>query len=58
LEAFRRLMRTGNALGNRELPQMSLAARTRFSHFTNQELRELYAFLIARAAHSSNASNQ
>jgi cytochrome c553 len=49
-EAFKGLMRTGKALGNRKLPLMSAVARTRFSHFTDQELRELYAFLIARAA--------
>jgi cytochrome c553 len=50
LEAFSGLMRTGKALGNRELPLMSSVARQRFSHFTDQELRELYAFLVARAA--------
>lgn len=50
LEAFRGLMRSGKALGNRELPLMSPVARQRFSHFTDQELRELYVFLIARAA--------
>lgn len=47
-EAFRGFMRTGKALGNRELPLMSSVARQRFSHFTDPELRELYAFLIAR----------
>jgi mono/diheme cytochrome c family protein len=49
-EGFRGLMRTGKALGDRELPLMSRVARHRFSHFTDQELRELYAFLVARAA--------
>jgi len=50
LEAFRGLMRSGKALGNRELPLMSSVARERFTHFTDRELRELYAFLIVRAA--------
>jgi len=56
LEAFRGLMRTGKALGNRELPLMSSVARQRFSHFTDQELRELYAFLVARATKRDSAS--
>jgi cytochrome c553 len=43
-------MRTCTALGNRKLPLMSAVARTRFSHITDQQLRELYAFLSARAA--------
>jgi hypothetical protein len=43
-------MRTGSALGNRELPTMSLVARKRFSHFSDDELHALYAFLRARAA--------
>jgi len=49
LEDFQNLMGTGKALGNRELPLMSSVARTRFSHFTDQELRGLYTYLIARA---------
>ncbi len=48
-ETFRRLMQTGKALGNRELPLMSSVARQRFSHFTDQELRQLYTFVVARA---------
>jgi hypothetical protein len=43
-------MRTGNALGKRELPLMSEVARNRFSHFTDEELRDLYTYLIAAAA--------
>jgi cytochrome c553 len=50
-EAFADLMRKGKALGNRELPLMSRVARGRFSHFTDQELRALYSYLIARAQH-------
>jgi cytochrome c553 len=48
-EEFTRLMRQGTALGNRELPLMSQVARGRFHYFTDQELRDLYAYLIARA---------
>ena len=43
--AFTRLMRTGKALGDRELPMMSGVARGRFVHFTDEEVRELYSFL-------------
>jgi len=43
--AFTRLMRTGKALGDRELPMMSGVARGRFVHFTDDEVRELYAYL-------------
>ena len=56
LEAFTDLMRTGKALGDRELPLMSPVARQRFSHFTDEELQELYAFLVARAAQRDSAS--
>lgn len=43
--AFTRLMRTGKALGNRELEMMSGVARGRFAHFSDEEVRDLYAFL-------------
>ena len=49
-QSFTELLRRGNALGNRELPLMSKVARTRFRHFTESELRSLYAYLIASAA--------
>lgn len=48
--AFKRLMRTGIALGERELPMMSGVARGRFAHFTDDEVRDLYVFLNALAA--------
>jgi mono/diheme cytochrome c family protein len=48
--AFARLMRTGKALGDRELEMMSPVARGRFAHFTDEELRDLYAFLRDMAA--------
>jgi len=55
-EAFSGLMRRGEGLGNRELPLMSSVARQRFSHFTDQELRELYVYLIARGAEVDTTS--
>ena len=55
-EAFRGLMRRGKALGNLELPLMSPVARQRFSHLTEQELRDLYTFLMVRAARRDSIS--
>jgi mono/diheme cytochrome c family protein len=51
--AFRKLMKTGKALGDRELPMMSGVARERFAHFTDDELTDLYAFLGNFAANYS-----
>lgn len=45
---FMKLMHTGKAAGNRELPLMSSAARLRFSHFADAELNALYDYLVAR----------
>lgn len=42
---FLRLMQTGKAKGDRELPMMSGVARGRFSHFNEQELDDLYTYL-------------
>jgi cytochrome c553 len=50
LEDFTRLMRTGKALGNRELKLMSRVARGRFTHFTHDEIRALHSYLVARPA--------
>lgn len=49
-EQFSHLMRTGKALANRELKMMSPTARSRFSHFTDDEVQALYGYLVARAA--------
>ncbi|MDM4766597.1 c-type cytochrome [Pelomonas sp. SE-A7] len=46
---FRTLMKTGRALGDRELKMMSGVARGRFSHFSEQELADLYRFLRHQA---------
>ncbi len=43
--AFRAFFRTGNALGNRRLTFMSEIAQDRFSHFTDNEVGSLLAFL-------------
>jgi mono/diheme cytochrome c family protein len=48
-EQFVRLMRTGTALGERELSLMSEVARSRFTHFTDEEIEALYAYLLSRA---------
>jgi cytochrome c553 len=49
-EDFVRLMRTGRALGDRELrPAMSRTARRRFSRFTDDEIADLHAYLVLRA---------
>lgn len=47
LEDFIRLMREGIALGGRELGLMGQVSRGRFSHFTDDEIRALHAFLHA-----------
>lgn len=44
-DAFARLMRTGIALGDRELGLMSDVARSRFTHFTDGEIRALHDYL-------------
>ncbi|MDP9202092.1 MAG: c-type cytochrome [Gemmatimonadota bacterium] len=51
-DAFTHLMRTGKALGDRELKLMSKVARSRFSHFTDSEIAALHDYLLARAAGS------
>jgi cytochrome c553 len=49
-EMFLRFMRTGKALGDRELETMSPVARGRFSLFTDEEIAALHDYLRARAA--------
>jgi mono/diheme cytochrome c family protein len=55
-EAFTHLMRTGKALGDRELKLMSVVARSRFVHFTDEEIGNLYRYLTARAARPDSDS--
>jgi cytochrome c553 len=54
-EAFRHFLRTGEALGGRELETMSAVAREAFSLFTDQEIADIYAFL--RAYHGANGAD-
>lgn len=42
---FDRLLRTGVAIGDREVGLMSEVSRGRFSHFTEQELQAVHAYL-------------
>lgn len=44
-EQFAHLMRTGEALGGRELELMSGVARSRFSRFTDEEIHALHTYL-------------
>lgn len=49
-EEFTRLMRTGIALGDRELDLMKEVAQGRFSHMTDDELHALHTYLKERAS--------
>lgn len=49
-EDFRKLMRTGEPIGDRELDLMAGVARSRFSHFTDPEIDNLHAYLQTLAA--------
>ncbi|MBK6472036.1 MAG: c-type cytochrome [Betaproteobacteria bacterium] len=53
--AFRRLMRLGIALGERELPMMSPVARGRFAHFSDEEVADVFAFLTDMSARAAAA---
>ncbi len=55
---FRHLMRTGKAMGNRELEMMSPVARGRFAHFTDEEVGDLYAFLRSMSAQALERDNK
>lgn len=44
-EAFRRLLRTGESLGKRDLYLMDDVARHRFSHFSDDEITALHTFV-------------
>lgn len=47
--AFTRLMRTGKAIGDRELEMMSGVARGRFVHLRDDEVRDLFVYLKSRS---------
>ena len=52
-ESFRHLLRTGEALGGRDLGLMSRVSRNAFSLFTDGEISDIYAFL--RTHHNLSA---
>ena len=54
--AFRHLMKTGKASGERELNMMSKVARGRHAHFTDEEVGDLYAYLRSPGPKSAPAS--
>lgn len=47
---FITLMRTGKGAGDRELGLMSIVARKHFTHFTDQDIDDIYAFFGAMSA--------
>lgn len=49
LDAFTALMREGTGLGGRELGLMGDMGRSRFTHFTDEEIAGLHAFLVTLA---------
>ena len=49
-ETFRRLLRTGKALGERELKLMSSIARDDLSYFSDEEIEQIYRFLTEEGA--------
>ena len=46
-DAFRKLMRTGESIGGRDLGEMGWVARNAFIHFTDQEIDDIGVFLRA-----------
>ena len=49
LGAFKKLLRTGISAGGQQLKMMGPTARSDFSHLTDAEIEQLYAYLQARA---------
>lgn len=49
LNEFRKLLRTGEPTGGRELALMAKVARSRFVHLTDEEVQALHGYLVARA---------
>ena len=45
-DAFRRLMRTGKGVGERDLGEMAWVARNGFVNFTDREIADVYEFLL------------
>jgi mono/diheme cytochrome c family protein len=49
LPEFTRLLRTGTGADGKEHGLMSVVAKSRFHHLTDQEIADLHAYLVARA---------
>ena len=49
LEQFRKLMRTGVPPSGKDLGMMASVAKNDFSHFTDDEIKAVHAYLVARA---------
>jgi mono/diheme cytochrome c family protein len=54
--AFAHFLKTGIALGGRELPRMSGVARGRFAYLGDDEVRDLYTYLSERVARPAAVS--
>lgn len=49
LDAFRKLLRTGTAVGDRQLGLMSTVARDRLHHLSDEQIAGIHAYLLAYA---------
>jgi cytochrome c553 len=56
LDDFRKLMRTGEPLGGRELDLMARVALSRFAHFSDSEISDLHAYLATLASTAPDPS--
>ncbi len=48
-DQFSHLMKTGEPIGGRDLRLMGDVARSRFAHFTNDEISAMHAYFVERA---------
>lgn len=55
LSDFKRLMREGIPIGDRELDLMARIARGRFKHFTDAEIEALHSYLVTLAGNASSS---
>ncbi len=56
LDDFRRLMRTGEPVGGRELDLMARVALSRFAYFSDSEIDDLHAYLTTLASTAPDQS--
>ena len=45
LDDFRKLLRTGEPVGGRELELIAIVARSRFAHFSDAEIADIHTYL-------------